>query len=108
MRKRYAAMILALPTLVLMALTCVTLYIGSWAEHPVDALDIVLLMLVCHTIGGISAYIWLLVGIVGFAVGAWLLLTSRSRDWLSLGAILSMFPVIVAALAFFFLEYHGP
>ena len=108
MKKKYAAMILALPTLAILALVCVTLCFGILDEGLATYLDCVLLLLVCHTIAGIPAIVWLFLGLAGYTAGAWLLLTARSRVWLRLGAGLSMLPVIAVVLAFFFLEYHGP
>ena len=101
-------MILALPTLAMLALG----YFALIPNYPMASIDeylyCVLMLLVCVTIAGIPTFVWLLLGIASFVSGAWLLLASRSRDWLSLGAILSMFPILVLVLGIFFWDYRGP
>jgi len=87
-------MILVLPTLALFVLT----FFALCSEG---------IFLVCITVLGIPAYVWYLLGVVGYGVGARLLLTSQSSGRIALGAVLSMFPVVAIMLEFFFFEYHG-
>ena len=108
MKKKYAAMILVLPALAVVTFIGAILCLGFEAGSIGEYLEGVLFLLVYHTIAGISAIVWLFLGVAGFTAGAWLLLTARSRVWLRLGAGLSMLPVIAVVLAFFFLEYRGP
>ena len=79
MKKKYAAMILALPALTILALVCAMLYLGFEVKNLSDYLWIMPLIFVCHTIIGIPAIVWLFFGLAGYTAGAWLLLTSVQR-----------------------------
>ena len=108
MRKKYAAMVLVLPTLAMLVLLYFVLAVGFPADSLRRYLDSTLFHLVCFTIAGIPAYIWFFLSVVGFCVGTWLVLASRSRGWIILGAFLSMLPVLTIILGFFFMGYRGP
>jgi len=108
MKKKYAAMVLGLPTLAMLVLLYFTLAPGAPAESLKRYLDDILFGLVCFTIVRIPAYVWLFLSVSGFGVGAWLVRASRSRGWIVLGAFLSMLPVLTIILGFFFIGYRGP
>jgi len=108
MKKKCAVLILLLPTLSVLALVFFTLSFGFPADRLATYFGNILFVLVCFTISGIPAYAWLLAGIVGFGVGARLLLTSQSCGRIRLGVALSMIPVLAIILAFFFTRYRGP
>jgi ABC-type proline/glycine betaine transport system permease subunit len=88
MKKRYAAMILTLPTLAVLALSVFVLgFQGYFAGE---------------LIVGIPLYVWYLLGVAGYSVGWRVLLISQSCGRIALGVVLAMFPVVVIALPFFF------
>ena len=110
MKKKHVVMILALPTLAVLAQISFTLVAGvSISLKNLGTFwDGVLFFLVGITIAGIPLYVWIPLGIAGYGVGTWLFLTSRLRGQIRLGMGLSMLPVLIIVLAFFFLGYRGP
>ncbi|MCL2104397.1 MAG: hypothetical protein FWH21_04990 [Kiritimatiellaeota bacterium] len=95
MKKKYTAMILALPTLAVLVLGYFTLVLGE-------------IFLFCVTLVGIPAYAWILLGVAGYGTGVWLLLTSQLCSQITLGTGLAALPILIIVLAHFFAEYHGP
>ena len=92
--KRVLIAFLVLPTLALLLQICSMLDSGRGAE----SLSHLLSDLACVTIAGIPSYVGVPLEIAGFAVGVWLLFTSRSRVWMGLGVVLSMLPVLLCLL----------
>jgi len=94
MKKKYASMILALPTLAVLVLSVFVLGFQGFFAGGIVIVEIPL-------------YVWYLLGIAGYGAGTRLLWTSQSHGLISLGVILSMLPVVVIALALLCSEYHG-
>lgn len=100
--------VIAVNTLAALGLLYVTLTLGLPADSLRGYLDHTLFALVCITIIGVPAYVWLLLGLAGFGVGVRLLLASRSRGLAAIGLSLSMLPVLIIILGYFFSGYRGP
>ena len=107
LKKKYAAMVLALPTLAMLGFIGYTLpatfEVGSLWMYLIGILFFPFFFIV-----GIPAYVWVPLSFVGFGTGTWLLLASRSRVLIGLGIFLSMLPVLTIVLGFFFSGYQGP
>jgi uncharacterized RDD family membrane protein YckC len=88
MKKRVLAIILALPTLAVLMLAYFSIFYVA--------------------IVGIPAVFWLVLGIAGYVMGARLLRASQSHGKIALGVALSMLPILIVVLAFFFGKYVGP
>ena len=100
--------IIGISTLGMLVLLYFVLALGSPADSLGRYLDSTLFCLVCFTIVRIPAYVWVFFSMVGFGVGTWLLLASRSRVLIALGVLLSMLPVLTIVFGFFFMGYRGP
>lgn len=118
MKTKYAIMILALPALSVLALLLWSLGYPLFAclseDFPslMEYVHWLVFLHGCIFLFGLPAYVWIPVAFTSFGIGAWLLLSTRSRNrgrkGIALGVVLSLIPVAVLSLAPFFGEYRGP
>ncbi len=118
MKRKYAILILILPTLAALSLLFWSLglpLIACLCEHSTSLKkywEFIVFAHVCIFMFGIPAYAWIPSALAGFGVGAWFLLSAQSqnRGWggIAIGVILSLLPIVLLCLAPVFGDYRGP
>jgi len=117
MQRKYAILALALPTIgafAILSWALVLPLVACLSEHSTNLKEYLGMVTFAHVtifLFTIPAYVWVPLAIIGYVIGAWLVYSSsyrkRSFHVLLTGIVLSMFPIILLALAPLS-KYRGP